>query len=413
MNSRTLRTFVSEYHQNKSRYRKMFTGNPDRQPSVSKEMEALIQFINLSADANYSEEQISRLKVLLSVRPNVEDLTKAIFRKISFAISTYQRHLSEEANRKLTAQIAREQQAAVAAYALLEAEEEEEEHQADAVVTVSPRQTEEEQAEAEEEDEHVESFGNEYDGGDEEAEEEKEEADQALIPVAASAPQLSTTPPRPLSRSPSTESIHTLLLNPNGSAGSNSRIETEDDRSLRLSLTSTPTPPSPVLLSAQGINAALHSFSLTSEGDQLRSNGPAVAVVAKTQSPLITAIDRTPLLSQPRPRPAASSSWAFMGRNAAIGLTWGIIEYANSRNPTRAVGWGLFYFAVSYATVNNTPLIAMASILQTAANFYEVAPVSLLGSAGTLFGRALLVGGTQTVWNALIPTNDTVRPGRR
>jgi hypothetical protein len=55
----------------------------------------------------------------------------------------------------------------------------------------------------------------------------------------------------------------------------------------------------------------------------------------------------------------------------------------------------------------------MASILQTAANFYEVTPVSLLGSAATLFGRAFMVGGTQSVCNALIPINEMIRPGRR
>jgi hypothetical protein len=144
------------------------------------------------------------------------------------------------------------------------------------------------------------------------------------------------------------------------------------------------------------------------------SGSVSQATSAHEDSALTTVSASTPLLSSSQTssqRPAPSHR-ASLRRAAAFGLTIGVVEFASSYDgrlsyiTARAVGWSLFYSALSYSTGNSSTLMAMTALFQAAVNLYWSPQNSFAASVNTIFRNGFVAGVTQRAWNYILPEDE-------
>lgn len=412
---------INTYHATKSNFRKKFPGDQNTYPRVSKEVERVIGYLNLIPGDSLSDNDFSRLMVLISHDPALSPTTKQTFKAISDGVISHHSSLEKSAAtavKKEEPVISTELRDAVSGDKPEELKSKEVDAEEDQAALQSNAQEEEEQEERDEEgleeaqeerDEKVLEEAQEEEDVEEEelvlsSEDEEDRAASELIPPTPHTTPNPSPQQGPLKRSLPSETLHDMLP-----------TETKTD----VEAASSDVPIASVLSPTSGEHlippgSSTKAFTLVTSATTNHSDSK---VEPNAYTPLLSA---TPSLSYTtlsyRP-PSGPSYWANFKRAAAFGLTMGSIDfvgsYSNDERLTyktaRALSVAFIYSVLSYNTENSSSLMLMASLFHSGINFYFNAPASLYNSATSLFGRALITGASQGIWNRLI--SDDPEPG--
>ncbi len=449
---------IQTYHNTKSYFLKKIPGDQNTYPRVSREIEKVIDFLNLIPGDSISDDEFKRLMVLIYQDKELSPRSKQTFQAMSWSIDAHHKALVSEA---LTTEIAaaakikelhtppeqpdadiENKSAAGESVALAANQGDVRDVQAGTLLAALAKEFQEDEAQHEEvEDDDF----NAHDEIEEDQEQDQEELEEdhdkrhekeqaALNEEERLALEEHKRKESEAQASESTLLTHALLS------------EDEVDAATKLLPPAPPSTPNtspgggPLMRSVSSkaidlLTAEVKADVAATDADSevLSSNCdghliPPGSSATVTQSMLTNsanaetkpfATESTPLLSPsltsahsgPSRSPRPHSNWNSFKRATAFGLTMSVMDFANTHSSDerlnyramRALSIGFIYSVLSYNTENSSAFTLLASLFHSAINLYFNQPVTLYNAASGFFGRAAITTGSQMLWNRVLP----------
>jgi hypothetical protein len=429
MKKQQLLKHIQTYHDTKSDFRKKFPGDQNTYPRVSKEIAKVIEYLNLIPGDSLSDNEFSRLMVLISQDSDLSPKTKQTFKEMADGIVSHHKALETSAAAAVKIEKPATSTEMLGAVSDDVSEEldldgvdvDEDDETAALTANKSPAREEEIQSELDEEEQDEEQQDEEQQDEEQQDEEqqdeeqqdhdeevflalksedeEKRDASKLFPPAPSSTPTPHPSPATgPLKRPISSDAIHALLTadNKNDVAAASGE--------LLIPAVLSPTSGEHLIPSGFSTPASISVSSAAAKHKESK-------VEPSASTPLLSSTPSSSYTTPSRRPPSAPPYLINFKRAAAFGLTMGVIDFASSYSnderlnyrALRALSVGFIYSVFSYNTENSSSLMLMASLFHSALNFYLNPPASLYNSASTLFGRALITSGTQVLWNRVIP----------